>query len=212
MGEAATVFVVDDDASLREALTLFLEAEGFRVEAYASPRAFLDAYDPTARGCIILDISMPEMDGLALQQALLARGAQLPVIFLTGQGDIPKAVQAVKKGAVDFLEKPALDAEILERIRAAMGQGSGHRSEDRGSLEVQDRYERLTPRQREVMYLVTSGLSNKEVARVLGISIRTAEGHRFRLMEKMQAASLLELTELARRCKVQRGSRTPKGG
>jgi two-component system response regulator FixJ len=202
MGEADTVFVIDDDALLRQALTLFLETEGFGVKAYASAQAFLDAYDPDWQGCIILDIGMPGMDGLALQQVLLARGAQLPIVFLTGRGDVPKAVQAVKQGAVDFLEKPAAVEDVLERVRAAMAHQPSHSFEDRSTLEVQNRYQRLTERQREVMALVTSGLSNKEVARELGISVRTAEGHRFRVMERMQAASLLELTEMARVCRV----------
>ena len=200
--EANTVFVIDDDCSLREALTLFLETEGFVVEAYASSGAFLDGYRPERRGCLILDIGLPGMDGLTLQQTLRMRGIRLPVIFLTGQGDIPKAVQAVKEGAMDFLEKPASHEEILSRIHVALDDAAQHATEERVGSEILGRYERLTPRQREIMQLVTSGLSNKEVARKLNISTRTAEGHRFRIMEKMQATSLLELTEMGQACKA----------
>jgi two-component system, LuxR family, response regulator FixJ len=202
MDKADTVFVVDDDALLRQALTLFLQTEGFRVKAYASARTFLDAYEPDWQGCVILDIGMPGMDGLVLQQTLSTRGARLPIIFLTGQGDISRAVQAVKAGALDVIEKPASEEEILRRVRAAMAHEAIPDAEDQGALELLNRYERLTQRQREVMILVTSGLSNKEVARRLGISIRTAEGHRFRVMEKMQATSLQELTEMAQACKA----------
>lgn len=210
MDETDTVFVVDDDVSLRQALTLFLQSEGFTVKAFSSAKAFLKSYDPRWEGCVILDIGMPDMDGLALQQKLAARGVHLPIVFLTGQGDIPKAIQAVKAGAVDFLEKPASDEEILRRIRAAMTQAARYRADDQGTLEHLNRYERLTQRQREVMTLVTTGLSNKEIARSLGISVRTAEGHRLRIMEKMQAASLLELTEMARVCQVLERPRTSK--
>jgi FixJ family two-component response regulator len=203
MDKNGTVYLIDDDDALRRALTLFMETEGFTVKAFASARSFLDFYEPGWKGCIILDIGMPEMDGLDLQQRLIARGNQLPIIFLTGQGDIPRAVQAVKSGAVDFLEKPASNEEILARIRTAMVYGSkqGH-SADQITSDLHSRYGRLTERQQQVMSLVTSGRSNKEVARTLGISTRTAEGHRLRVMEKMQASSLQELTEMAAACKV----------
>jgi two-component system response regulator FixJ len=198
--EADTVFVVDDDAQLRSALTLLLETEGFRVRAYPSARAFLDACDPNSRGCLILDVGMPEMDGLTLQQTLLARGVHLPIIFLTGQGDIAKAVQAVRAGAADFMEKPVSEESLLGRIRAVLADEARRCAPDRATRDLLARYERLTQRQREVMALVTTGLSNKEIARRLGISTRTAEGHRLRVMERMQAASLWELTEMARVC------------
>jgi two-component system response regulator FixJ len=200
--EADTVFVIDDDAALREVLALFLETEGFRVEAYASPRTFLDACSADWQGCLILDIGLPGMDGLALQRALQARGVRLPVIFLTGQGDVPKAVQAVKAGAVDFLEKPASHEAILERVRTALADAKRGAVRELVGAELLDRYESLTSRQREIMTLVTSGLSNKEAARKLDISTRTVEGHRFRIMEKMHATSLWELTEMAQACQA----------
>jgi two-component system response regulator FixJ len=201
-GEADTVFVIDDDAALREALTLFLETSGFRVESYASASAFFDAWRADRQGCLILDIGLPGMDGLAVQRALRARAVQIPVIFLTGQGDVPKAVQAVKQGAVDFLEKPAPHDVILERVRAALDAGRRRAVQERVGAELLDRYESLTARQREIMTLVTSGLSNKEVARRLKISTRTVEGHRLRIMEKMRATSLWELTEMAQACQT----------
>jgi two-component system response regulator FixJ len=212
MGEADSVYVVDDDAALRKALTLFLQAEGFNVEAYASARAFLDACQPDCHGCLILDIGMPDMDGLALQQALAARGVRLPIIFLTGQGDIPKAVQAVKGGAVDFLEKPAGDAEILGRVRAAMAHEDKRRKEDQRRLKLKKRFERLTPRERKVMSLLVTGMSNKVVGRKLGISPRTVEVHRFRIMEKMVAKSILELIDMAGECGVFEKPPGPKRG
>jgi len=210
MNDADTVFVIDDDASLREALKLLLETEGFRVEVYASSGAFLDACQPGRQGCIILDLSMPGMDGLTLQKTLQARAIRLPVIFLTGQGAVPLAVQAMKEGAVDFLEKPATHEEILGRVRTALADAKRRADSDPADTEILERYERLTPRQREIMNLVTSGLSNKEVARKLDISIRTAEGHRLRIMEKMQAASLWELTRLAQVCQALVKSPAPR--
>jgi two-component system response regulator FixJ len=198
MDKVDTVFVIDDDALLRKALGLVLQLEGFSVEIFATARAFLDACQPDWHGCVILDIGMPDMDGLDLQQALSARGVRLPIIFLTGQGDIPKVVKAVKGGALAFLEKPASDAEILECVRAAMAQEAKRRLEERWSLKFKMRFERLTPREREVMSLLVSGMSNKEAGRKLGISPRTIEAHRSRIMEKMKAASMLELMETAR--------------
>lgn len=197
-----TVFVVDDDTALLDALVLLLEAEGFHVQAHATAGSFLDACVPDCRGCVILDIDLPDMDGLAVQQALQTQGVRIPVIFLTGQGDIPKAVQAVRYGALGFLEKPATDVALLDQVRAALAENARRFYEDRDTMRIRQRYQRLTPRQREVMAMVTEGLSNKEVATRLGISTRTAEGHRLRLMEKMQASSLWDLTRMAQLCKV----------
>jgi two-component system response regulator FixJ len=201
-GEADTVFVVDDDAMLREALTLLLEAEGFRVEAYASAKAFLDASRADPSGCLILDIGLPGMSGLALQRTLQARAIELPIIFLTGRGDVPMAVQALKQGAVDFLEKPASNEAILDRVCTALADAKRCTLQERGGADLLARYESLTSRQREIMTLVTSGLSNKEVARKLDISTRTVEGHRLRIMERMHATSLWDLTEKARACEA----------
>jgi two-component system response regulator FixJ len=210
MDKMVTVFIVDDDALLCKALALFLQAEGFNVEVYPSARAFLDTCQPNWRGCMILDIGLPDMDGLALQQALAERDIRLPIIFLTGQGDIPKVVQAVKGGAADFLEKPASDSEILLRVRAAMAIEAKRRTEEQRSLKVKKRFERLTPRERHVMSLLVSDMSNKDVGRELGVSHRTIEVHRSRIMEKMKAASMLELMEMARVGGVFESTRGPK--
>ncbi len=198
MDTTYTVFVVDDDALLCKALAMMLHTEGFNVEVYPSARAFLDACQPDWRGCVILDISMPEMDGLALQKVLATRRVRLPIIFLTGQGDITKTVQAMKGGAVDFLEKPADDTEILVRVHAAMAHEAKRRAKERRSLKIKKRFEHLTPRERKVMSLLVSDLSNKEVGKKLGISPRTIEVHRSRIMKKMAAASIMELSEMAR--------------
>ena len=198
MDTTYTVFVVDDDALLCKALAMLLHTEGFNVEVYPSARAFLDACQPDWRGCVILDISMPEMDGLALQKVLATRRVRLPIIFLTGQGDITKTVQAMKGGAVDFLEKPADDTEILVRVHAAMAHEAKRRAKERRSLKIKKRFEHLTPRERKVMSLLVSDLSNKEVGKKLGISPRTIEVHRSRIMKKMAAASIMELSEMAR--------------
>jgi two-component system response regulator FixJ len=209
MTASDTIHIVDDDPSLREVLALFLEAEGFRVATYASSEALLDALCPGARGCAILDISMPGMDGLTLQKAFHARGIELPIIFLTGQGGVPQAVQAIREGAVDFLEKPAAGKQLLKSIRIALADRARHDAALEAGPELLARYERLTERERQVMKLVASGLPNKLVARRLNISTRTAEGHRFRVMEKMQASSLWELTQMEQACKtlaIPRGS------
>jgi FixJ family two-component response regulator len=197
MTETDTIYVIDDDDALREALTLLLEIKGYRVESYASSGAFLEAWRPGLRGCAIVDIRMPGMDGLTLQKTLQVRGGQLPLIFLTGQGDVPQAVQALKNGAADFLEKPASPELILDRIRTVLDSAASLADETQAGVELLERYERLTAREREVMSLVTDGLPNKLIARQLDISTRTVEGHRFRVMDKMQATSLWELIQMA---------------
>jgi two-component system response regulator FixJ len=197
---AETVFVVDDDPALREALSLFLEDEGFAVEVFASGQEFLDACHSGSSGCVILDIGMPDMDGLALQQTLADRGISIPVIFLTGQGSIPRAVRALKGGAVDFLEKPPSAVELLDRVHTAMAHATEHREEQRRRLELVERFRQLTGRERQIMKLVATGLSSKAIGRELDISYRTVEGYRRGVAEKMKAGSLPELVEMARRC------------
>ncbi len=197
---AGTVFVVDDDRPLREALQQLLESEGFDVETFASAGAFAEACQPGRRGCVILDVGLPDMDGLALQQLLAARDVPIPIIILTGQGDVPKAVKALKAGAVDFLEKPADTRELLKRVRAALAQDAVHQAQFRKRFDLAKRLEHLTPREREIMSLVASGLSSKEIARELDISHRTVEGYRQRVRDKMEAGSLPELMDMARIC------------
>jgi RNA polymerase sigma factor (sigma-70 family) len=196
----ATVFVVDDDPALREALQMLLESAGYPVEVFASATAFIDACGRGRRGCAILDVGLPDMDGLALQQLLTERGISMPVIILTGQGDVPKAVRALKAGAVDFLEKPADAAELLAHVSAALVQDAEQLEQEERNSELTGRLDTLTPREREIMALVASGMSSKEVARRLDISFRTVEGYRQRVREKMQVDSLPELVEMARIC------------
>ena len=192
-----TVFVVDDDEALRSALVQLLEAAGLSVHSYPDGRAFLDDYVPDRPGCVLLDVAMPGMTGLEVQAALCARGLHPPIVFLTGHGDIPMAVRAVQAGAVDFLEKPATGAMVLERVRRALALDREQRAAQAAQREVADRVRRLSAREHEVMRLVVAGNSSKEIARLLGISVRTVEAHRVHVMHKMGASNLAELVALA---------------
>ncbi len=193
-----TVFLVDDDEAVRDALGGLIEAAGLVVEAYASADAFLDAYRPERPGCLLLDVRMPDMSGLELQEHLAAREVRIPIIFLTGHGDIPMSVRALKAGAEDFLEKPVDDNLLLERVNAAIAMDADARRKMVERLVVVNRYYRLTAREREVMALVVKGNSNKEIARNLNISHRTVDIHRARVMKKMDAVSLPALVTLAK--------------
>ena len=199
-GEAATIFVVDDDAQLCATLALLLESRGFKVYAYPSAEAFLAEYRPVWPGCIVLDVGMPGMDGLTLQDALADRGVNLPIIFLTGEGDVPEAVKAIKGGALDFLRKPVSSDQLLERIDAALRYGHERHDEIARKERALEWLGRLTRREREILVLLVSGMSNKKIGQKLEISHRTVEVHRSRIMEKMQADSLPELIETARLC------------
>lgn len=195
-----TVFVVDDDTPLRDALLQLLETAGHDVEGYADGLAFLAAYQEDRPGCLLLDVAMPGMTGLEVQAALRSRGLQIPIVFLTGHGDIPMTVQAVQAGAVDFLEKPIQGVALLERIQRALALDHEHRHSRAARRAVVDRYRHLTEREREVMALVVMGASSKDIARQLGISFRTVEAHRAHVMHKMGAANLAELLRLAAYC------------
>jgi len=189
----STVFVVDDDDAVRDGLRMLLESAGLQAQSFRSPEEFIAGYRPDRAGCLVLDIRMPGMSGLELQQRLPALGIALPVIILTGHGDVPAAVQALKSGAVDFIEKP-FDAELLlERIRGALARDAESRRREAGRARCGERLARLTPREREVMKLMVAGKANKVIATELGISERTVELHRSRVMRKMQARSLPEL-------------------
>jgi FixJ family two-component response regulator len=192
-----TVFVVDDDVDICEALRTLMVAEGFDVVAYASGNDFLEAYKPGHRGCLILDINLPQISGLDLQQILVERGIDLPIIFLTGYGDVPKATAGLKSGAVDFLEKP-IDPEVLiKAVQQAMALGA-QRDRDRAKhQEFEELYSRLTPREKEIIVYLARGFSAKQVGRALDISHRTAEIHRARIMEKLGVTSLADLVALA---------------
>lgn len=194
-----TVFVVDDDEALRSALVQLLETAGLTVASYADGRAFLEHYVAERPGCVLLDVAMPGLSGLDVQDVLRDRGLHPPIVFLTGHGDIPMAVRAVQAGAVDFLEKPVTSATLLERVRRALAVDEERRSERVLRQEAAARYQRLSPRETEVLRLVVAGSSSKEIARVLGISVRTVEAHRVHVMHKMGASNLAELVTLAGR-------------
>ena len=201
MSRAATVFVVDDDDALRESLVLMLESRGFQVQAFASGQAFLQGTTADAAGCLVLDMRMPEMSGLELQEAMLRHGYQLPILFLSAFADIPSTVHAIKGGAVDFLEKPVEMDVLIQHIRQALAADRQRRRQRRAEQQIRSRYEQLTPRQRDVMGLATKGLSNKEIAEALGISSRTVENHRALLMERMEADNLAVLCQMAALCR-----------
>lgn len=195
--EQATVFIVDDDDGFRDSLQMLCSSVGLSVECFSSATDFLEGVDSERSGCLVLDIRMPGMSGLELQRELGARGNAWPIIFMTGHGDVPMAVAALKAGAYDFLTKPFPQQELLDRIHAALRVDADGRSRD-GRVELlSERHDQLTPREREVMDLVVQGLANKVVANRLGISQRTVEIHRAQVMEKMQADSLAHLVRMA---------------
>ena len=197
MTDTPTVFVVDDEASVRDALALFLDSEGLSVRTYDSAQSFLQEYRSNFHGCMIVDIRMPGMSGLELQEILNEKGVDLPVIFLTGHGDVPMSAKAFKAGAMDFIEKPFNDEELLARIRDAIAK---HRVSRRLRLQgarIVKRFSRLTPREKQVMQAVVAGKPNKVIARELGVSPRTIDIHRSRVMQKMRARTLPDLVTMA---------------
>lgn len=192
----AKVFVVDDHAHMRSALRRLLLRAGFSVELYAGGRELLQAPKPDGIGCILLDVSMPDMSGLEVQERLQKWRVTLPIIFLTGTADIPIAVAAMRAGAVDFIQKPFDNSDLVARVRKAVEQ---HASRDHGPLEhssIRRRLHSLTPREREVMELVVAGRTSKEIARIIGASHRTVDIHRARLMQKMAAETLADLVRM----------------
>ena len=194
--DTQTVFIVDDDPSIRFAMRALLDSVNIKHEIFASGDEFLDSDSDMRSGCLVLDIRMPGLGGLELQEELLNRGSTLPIIFITGHGDVPMAVEAMQKGAVDFIQKPFRDQELLDRIREALKTDSERRKEQRKHSAVADRVARLTNREREVFDLVVTGKPNKVIAYELGVSQRTVEIHRARVMEKMRAKSLADLVKM----------------
>jgi two-component system, LuxR family, response regulator FixJ len=192
-----TIFVVDDDASVRESLRMSLKLAGYAVEVFESATAFLECGTNSRRGCLITDIRMPDMDGLALQEELVRRSSQLPVIIITGHGDIPLTVRAMRAGAVDFLEKPFAREAILESVRRALDVANRAVQTSLDAQEIQSRIALLTPREHEVFDLVVAGKQSKMIAHELGASARTIEVHRGRMMHKLQANSLQDLVRMA---------------
>ena len=202
-GDTPIVFVVDDDASVLRGVKRLLRSAGFTGETFASAREFLERYDSNAVGCVILDLAMPGFDGLQMQQALADRGSVLPIIFLTGHGDIPTSVRAMKGGAVDFLTKPVSDDELLAAVRNAI-QRCEALSRTREEIEsIRRRVATLTPREREVLAHLLSGKLNKQIAADLGTVEHTIKVHRARVMQKMQARSLTALVQLAERAGIE---------
>lgn len=191
------VYVIDDDQAVRDSLGLLLKSIGHKARLFDSAQAFLDQYDPAMSGCIVLDIRMPGMSGMELQQRLKELRSTLPVIFVTGHGDVPMAVEAMHHGAFDFIQKPFRDQELLDRINHALSWDNEHRSGEDRRRAVQERLASLTPREREVMDCVVRGLANKVIAMDLDLSQRTVEIHRARVMEKMSARSLADLVRMS---------------
>jgi FixJ family two-component response regulator len=191
-----TVFVVDDDAAVRQGLRFMLRAAGYGVEAFPSAAAFLEEYNPRRGGCLLLDVRMPQMTGLELQQQLNVRGWRIPVIFITGHGTISLAIAAMKAGAFDFIEKPLREDALLESIERALHWNDRAYEERLERATLQIRVALLTPREREVFERVASGEPNKVIARQLGISVRTVELHRAHIAEKLQARSLSDLIRM----------------
>ena len=190
-----TIFVVDDDEAMRDSMTWLLEGEGYRVACFDSGESYLAAWSPDMRGCLVLDVRMPEMSGLELHEKLDALGSRLPIIFVTGHGDVPMAVGALQRGACDFIEKPFNNADLLSRIERALELDNQIAARRERNDAIANRLELLTQREREVMQLVVAGKLNKQIADTLDISMKTVEAHRARVMEKMGVRTLAELVK-----------------
>ena len=196
MSDQPTVFIVDDDDDFRESLSWLMGLVELRTEAYRTASAFLAAYDPDRSGCLLLDVRMPEMGGLDLQDALERREITLPIIFLTGYADVPIAVRALKHGAFEFLEKPVNDQLLLDRVQQAIARDRETRAQHARFHEIRERKGLLSDRERQVLDLLVAGKSNKQVGGALGLSPRTIEVHRSRIMKKMATNSLVELVRM----------------
>ncbi len=193
MNAAPTVFVIDDDQAVRDAISLLLRADGLAVATFASAAAFLESAAVQQPGCLVLDVRMPGMSGLDLQKQLRARGCRIPILFMTGHGDVPMAIRAMKAGAFDFMEKPFQGETLLERVREALALDTRQRARQARRAEAAARLALLSPREWEVLDRVAAGQYNKVIAAELGISLSTVEIHRKRVMEKLQAESLSDL-------------------
>lgn len=195
----ATVYVIDDDISVRESLSSLIRAEGFEVEVFNDPLVFLEKSELKAFACIVLDVCMPSMDGLTLQARLNERGVTIPVVFITGHGDVPEAVRAMRAGAIDFLKKPFEDFELLQAISLALSRVENSYYATLELAELNERYNNLTPREREIILQVAKGKQNKVIALDLGVAESTVKVHRHNVMVKMKLRSIPELTLVMRR-------------
>jgi len=198
-----TVFVVDDDPGVGDSIRLLLRSVGLPSKTFLSAVDFLEDFDSERAGCLVLDVRMPGMSGLDLQARLGEMGSTLPIIFVTAHGDVPMAVNAVKAGAADFIQKPFRDQELLDKIQDALEMDAQTRAELKDLGEIKSRLDSLTPREREVMEMVVAGKPNKNIARALGISQRTVEIHRARVMEKMEVRSVSILVQMVMKAKSQ---------
>lgn len=196
MDTTQQIHIIDDDEAVRDSLRLFLEAAGLPAATYPDAANFLGSYDPTFAGCLVLDIMMPSMDGLHLQEELMAVGATLPIIFITGHADVPTAVQALKAGAYDFLQKPFDNIQLLGLINKALEDDRNNRAAQRQQLEIRERLETLTPREREVLDYILNGKATKVIAYELELSQRTVEIYRANVMQKMQSRSVAQLVRM----------------
>jgi len=196
MDKQDTVFVVDDDEGIREGLGLLLETVGQRYESYSSAIEFLDAYDASKGGCLVLDIRMPQMSGLELQEKLNEQGSLLPIIFITGHGDIQMAVEAMRRGALDFIRKPFREQDLLDRINEALAFDAGQRKNIAERQQLVDKVAALSKREHEVFHRVANGEMNKVIAQDLGISARTVEVHRSQVMKKLGVRTLAQLVRI----------------
>ena len=212
MSAAATVFVIDDDPSVRTALVRVLRSAGLQAVAYGSAQEYIEAYDPARRGCLVLDVAMPDIGGLDLQSMLRRQGAAPPIVFLSGHAELSDGIQAMKGGAVEFLTKPVEDAALLVAVQAAIEKDKADEAAREEMEQTRRRLATLTPRELEVLRHVLSGMLNKQIAAKLGTVEKTIKVHRSRVMEKMQVSSLAELVRMATRAGIVAAPALPARG
>ena len=209
--EAPTVFVVDDDPAVRKSLRWLMESVGLKVQTFGSAAEFLATYNPERPGCVVLDVRMPGMSGLELQEQLHERGNRLPVIIVTAYGDVPMAVRTMKSGAVHFFEKPVSDQVLLDQIQRALAQDLARRQLETQNHHLEKRFSRLTKREIEVLECVIAGMSSREIGLKLGVSYKTVEAHRAKIMRRMEASSVADLMRIYYSINADVNRAAPKG-